>query len=372
MNSPRLHILHTESSCGWGGQEIRILTEAEGMVRRGHRVTLLCPREARIYAAALARGLEVVALPIARKNLKGLAALADWLLRHGRGADALNTHSSTDSWLAALASRLIPNAPPLVRTRHVSSPVSRGRATFWLYQKAVRHVVVTGEALRRQLHEDNGFALNSMTSVPTGIDLARFIPGQPQAARAALGLDDAPALGILATLRNWKGHAYLLDAFASLAGKFPEWRLICIGDGPQRANLERRTAELGLTGRVLFPGNRDDVPLWLQSLDLFVLPSYGDEGVPQSILQAMACGLAVVSTPVGAIAEAVEEGVTGLLTPPRDADALSANLARLMDDAELRARFGAAGHARAQAHFGSDGMLDAMEAIFRRHARRPA
>lgn len=368
----RLSIVHSESSCGWGGQEIRILTEMEGMVRRGHRATLICPREARIHDAALARGLSVVALPITRKNLKGLFAIVAWLRQHRHEIDIVNSHSSTDSWLAALAARLVRGAPPLVRTRHVSSPVPSGRATFWLYQKAVRHVVVTGEALRQQLHRDNGFALVSMTSVPTGIDLTRFAPGDRHAARRNLGQPDVPTLGILAMLRNWKGHFYLLEAFAHLRTAFPDWRLVCIGDGPQRQNLERKIAEHGLADRVALMGNRDDVQEWLNSLDLFVLPSYGDEGVPQSIMQAMACGLPVVSTPVGAISEAVLADETGLLVTPKDSEALSSALTRLMGDPELRARFGAAGHARAQALFGSDRMLDSMEAIFQRHARRPA
>jgi glycosyltransferase involved in cell wall biosynthesis len=368
--SPRpLSIVHSESSCGWGGQEIRVLTEMQGMVGRGHRLRLVCPREARIHDAALDRGLEVVALPIARKNLRGLFALAGWLQRHRHEVDILNTHSSTDSWLAALATQLLPGAPPLVRTRHVSSAVSPKRSSFWLYQRAVRHVVVTGEALRQQLHRDNGFALDSMTSVPTGIDLARFAQGDRQAARRKLGQMDAPTLGILATLRNWKGHSYLLEAFASLRATFPEWRLLMIGDGPQRQNLERKVAELGLSDRVTLVGNRDDVPDWLNALDLFALPSYGEEGLPQSIMQAMACGLPVVSTPVGAIGEAVAANATGLLVPPRDSQALAAALGRLMGDAALRERFGVAGRARAQARFGIERMLDAMEAIYRRFSR---
>jgi len=368
----RLSIVHTESSCGWGGQEIRILAEAEGMVRRGHRVTLICPREALIHDAALARGLEVLALPIARKNVQGLYALASWLLRNRHEVDIANSHSSTDSWLSALAAQLVPQAPPLIRTRHVSSPVAPRRSSFWLYQKAVRHVVVTGEALRQQLHRDNGFALASMSSVPTGIDLARFAPGERHAARIKLGQPDVPTLGILATLRNWKGHFYLLEAFAQLRTTFPDWRLLCIGDGPQRHNLERKIAEHGLADRVVLTGNRDDVPDWLNALDLFVLPSYGDEGVPQSIMQAMACALPVVSTPVGAITEAVLADATGLLVPPKDSQALCAALGRLMGDPELRARFGAAGHARAQLRFGIERMLDSMEAIFRQHARGSA
>lgn len=375
MDRRTLHIVHTESSCGWGGQEIRILTEAQGLQERGHRLTLITPAEARIAEAARRRGLTVVEMPIAKKRLPALAAMALWLKRHGKSVDIVNTHSSTDTWLTALASQLVRGAPPILRTRHVSSPISRNGQTAWLYQKAARHVVVTGEALRQQLHRDNGFALESMTSVPTGIDLERFSPlpaGQDKAGqRARLGLATGPVIGILATLRNWKGHAYLLDAFAGLAGRFPNWTLLVVGDGPQRANLERKAAQLEISDRIAFVGNRDDVPEWLRAMDLFVLPSYGDEGVPQGIMQAMACGLPVVSTPVGAIGEAVVDGVTGLLVTPRDSAALAAALTGLMEDEARREAFGAAGLVRARERFGIDLMLDRMESLFLAYARRP-
>jgi len=99
-----------------------------------------------------------------------------------------------------------------------------------------------------------------------------------------------------------------------------------------------------------------------------VLPSYGDEGVPQSLMQAAACGLPAVSTPVGAIAEAVVHGETGLLVPPRNVAALARALSTLMQDAPMRERMGRAAHAYAQAHFGIDAMLDRMEAVFERVA----
>ena len=118
-----------------------------------------------------------------------------------------------------------------------------------------------------------------------------------------------------------------------------------------------------------FAGNQDDVPLWLNSFDLFTLPSFGDEGVPQGIMQAMACGLAVVSTPVGAIEEAVQAGRTGVLVPPRDAAALADALAALMADEPRRRAMGEAGHAYALAHFGIEAMLDKMEAVFREAIR---
>lgn len=359
-----LRILHTENSTGWGGQEIRILTEATGMIARGHQVALITPVEAQIHAEAQRRGIPVVALPIARKRLGALLALRRWLRRHGRGFDVINTHSSTDSWLTALACRSLRGMPPIVRTRHVSTAIHPKRSNHWLYQVATRHIVTTGEALREQLARDNGFDPATMTSVRTGIDLTYFRPLDRQACRQALQVADRPTLGILATLRDWKGHDYLLDAWRDVHVRHPDWQLLVIGDGPQRPRLERRVQDEGLAD-VRFVGNQHDVPSWLACLDLFVLPSFGDEGVPQGIMQAMACGLAVVSTPVGAIEEAVQRDRTGLIVPPRDAVALGQALDRLMTDQALRRQFGEAGLAYAGEHFGIDVMLDAMERVFR-------
>jgi glycosyltransferase involved in cell wall biosynthesis len=359
-----VRILHTESSVGWGGQEIRILTEAQGMLRRGHQVTLVTPASADIWPAARKRSIPVVALPIEKKRFAALTALIRWLRSHRRDFDVINTHSSTDSWLTALACTWLRDAPPIVRTRHVSTAIGRNRPTRWLYQSATRHIVTTGEALRRQLAEENGFDLSRMTSVRTGIDLATFRPMDRTTCRRELRLDPRPTLGILATLRNWKGHDYLLDAWAMLRTRFPAWRLLVIGEGPQRARLEARVKNEGLADSVRFVGNQDDVPRWLNALDLFTLPSFGDEGVPQGIMQAMACGLAVVATPVGAIEEAVQRDRTGLIVPAKDAAALAEALGRLMGDGTLRSAMGQAGQAYAHAHFGIDAMLDRMEAVF--------
>jgi len=369
-----LSIIHTESSCGWGGQEIRILTETEGLIRRGHHVTLVAPEESCIAQAALTKKIPTVTLPIARKNVAALYSLICWLKRQPSRFDIINTHSSTDSWLSAIACLFLSNPPSIIRTRHVSSPVNKNPPTYWLYQKAVDHVVTTGEALRQQLRRVNNFAEDSMTSVPTGIDLQRFSPlppGQTKTMqRANLGLSPAPCVGILATLRNWKGHAYLLEAFALLVNEFPEWNLLIVGDGPQRNNLERQAQKLSIHDRVKFAGNRNDPEQWLRAMDVFVLPSYGDEGVPQSIMQAMACGLPVVSTPVGAIREAVVEYSTGLLVPPKNEVLLANSLNSLMCNIALREKFAHAGWSRAQQNFGIDIMLDRMEEVFLTHSQR--
>jgi glycosyltransferase involved in cell wall biosynthesis len=361
-----LSILHTESSIGWGGQELRILTEMEGMARRGHHVHLVTAGTAEIFPAARARGLAVEGLPIEAKKLPGLRELRRWLALNAGQYDVINTHSSTDAWLVAVAGATVAGMPPVVRTRHVSTPVNNSLATRWLYQRATAHLVVTGEALKSQLVRDNRFDPARITSVRTGIDLVRFRPQDRATARARFGIDARPAVMILATLRDWKGHDDLLDAWVLLRDEVPGWQLLVVGDGPRRAHLEARVAAMGLGPDVRFAGNQDDVPAWFACADVATLPSFGDEGVPQSLMQAAACGLPAVSTPIGAIAEAVIDGETGLLVPPRRPEALAAALARLMADAGLRGRMGRAAHDHAQLNFGIDRMLDAMETVFAR------
>jgi len=358
----KLRIVHTESSLGWGGQEIRILSEAAGMLRRGHDVTILCPRQSRLYAESQRRGIPTVALPIAQKNPRGIWALRSWLGRHR--PDVVNTHSSTDSWLAALACRLFHRPPPLVRTRHISAAVPDNATTRWLYQTATRHIATTGEKLRHQLIAENGYPPEHITSVPTGIDTGHFVPGDAAAARARLGLPQAgPVIGIVATLRSWKGHQYLLEAFAGLARA--DARLVIVGDGPRRAAIEQEIIQLGLDDRVIMPGNQADVLPWLQAMDVFVLPSYANEGVPQAILQAMLCALPVVTTHVGSIGEAIQHEHTGLIVPTRDPQALAAAIARLLDNVALRNQLGQTARSLALKQFGLEAMLDKMEAIFR-------
>jgi glycosyltransferase involved in cell wall biosynthesis len=199
--------------------------------------------------------------------------------------------------------------------------------------------------------------------VPTGIDPARFHPGDPGEARRRLGLAaDRRYLGIVATLRSWKGHLHLLDAFARL--ERPGWRLLIVGAGPMRDVIEARIRELGLGQEVLLAGGQEAPERWLRAMDLFCLPSYANEGVPQALIQAMMTALPVVSTPVGSIAELVRDGHSGILVPPQDPRALTGALRRLIDEPELARALGEAGLAHARRDYALPAMLDRMEQIF--------
>ena len=365
----KLRILHTEASLGWGGQEIRILTEAAGMRGRGHDVRLACPRYSRIYAEAPRFDVPAIALPIGRKGPAGVLALRRWLARHR--VDVVNTHSSTDSWLAALGLRLFwvgkERPPALVRTRHISAPVPNRAPTRWLYTRATAEIVTTGEAIRQQLIREIGASPARVTSIPTGVDETQFDPGDKQGARRMLKLpQSAPLVGIVATLRSWKGHRYLVEAMTLLAHR--EAQLVIVGEGPQREAIEAQIAELGLGHRVRLVGNQNETAPWLRALDVFALPSYANEGVPQALAQAMLIGVPCVTTDAGSIGELAIHDGTALVVAKQNAVALAAGIDRLLGNAALGARLAWSARERAQSKFGLDTMLDQMESVFRRAA----
>jgi glycosyltransferase involved in cell wall biosynthesis len=200
-------------------------------------------------------------------------------------------------------------------------------------------------------------------SVPTGMDPARYRPGSRAAARATLGLPDSGTLvGIVATLRSWKGHRFLLEAMRQIPEAIS---LVIVGDGPQRAALEAQVRSLGLDSRVRMAGNQADVVPWLHALDLFALPSYANEGVPQALVQAMLCGLPCITTTAGSISELARHEVTALVVPPRDAHALAEAIRRLAADEGLRRELGEAARRHCVENFSYERMLDRMEAIYR-------
>ncbi|MBF0371087.1 MAG: glycosyltransferase family 4 protein [Magnetococcales bacterium] len=363
-----LRMLHTESSLGWGGQEIRILTESAGFVQRGHSVKILAPRQSNIFKVAGNYGVEAVPCEMGGKNIPSLRATIQTLREHP--ADILLSHSSTDSWLGAIATRFISTPPPIIRVRHVSTGVPTNWPTRWLYSRAARHIVTTGEMVREQMIRVNGFPPEQITSIPTGIDREKFKPGDQLTARKKLGLPESGLIvGMVATMRSWKGHKFLLPAFAQMQDQ--QARLLLVGDGPVRGNIERQIAELNLKERVILVGNQENVPPWLQAMDLFVLPSYGNEGIPQGLMQGMLTGLPVITTRVGGIPEIVEDGQTGILLSPKDVPSLTNALNELLSHHERRQQMGRNALQVAQERFGLEIMLDRMEEIIRRIIAAP-
>lgn len=315
-----------------------------------------------------------------RRAYKGLVALL-------RGGDytVVHTHTPIASVVARLAARRarVPltfytahgfyfhdRMQPLQRRAHIAlERFAQRRADFLFTQSE--------EDLRTALHE--GIApVDCAAAIGNGVDPARFDPAakSPEslnAARRDLGLadGDGPVVIVIGRLVREKGYMELLRALARLRTTYPRLRVVAIGEAlPSDHDASARairdlTFELGLDETVIFAGLRDDVPTLLALGDLFCLPSWR-EGMPRSILEAMAAGLPVVATDIRGCREEVVHEKTGLLVPPRDAEALAGALDRLVGDMVLRRAMGEAGHRRLVERFDEALVIQRQIDVYRR------
>jgi len=338
-------VLHTESSPGLGGQEVRTITEARWTRERGWRVLVAGQPGSRFVERAREAGLETFAV-----RMRGAWDLpAAWtlarIIRRGK-VDVVHTHSSIDAWVGGLAARLA--AIPVVRTRHVSIRIRRRLNP--VYRWLADRVITSGEAIRSLVIEA-GVKPERAVAIPAGVNLAEFAgPGDGDAVRARLGLS-RPVIGSVAMFRGSKGHASLLDAFAAVHARRPSARLLLVGDGIRRAWVESLAKERGLGEAVLFTGFRSDVPELLRAMDCFVLASTRTEGVPGSLLQAFAAGVPAVASAIGGIPEVVVEGKTGLLVKPDDPAALASAIDTVIADPAAAAARACAARALVEERF---------------------
>ncbi len=351
------------------------------------------PTRFRVHVATLARGGQLVGELDATR-----VPMSAYRVRHLYGPGAMGQQLRFARYLRRERIQLIHThgfyansfaLPPawLARTPVRIASIRDDGSVWTRAQRAVERVacrladctVVNAEIIRRRLLAE-GWPQDGIAVIPNGVDLARFHPRSPASGvRHELGLPaDAPIVGVLARLAPCKGLEFFLDAARVVADRFPEVRFLVIGDqgalgngavragGPYREALEQRAARLGLKDRVVFAGFRLDVPEVLAELAVSVLPSVTGEGLPNSVLEAMAAGLPVVATSSGGTSEAVVNGETGLLVAPSDTAALAQAIIALLADPALRARMGAAGRRRVEERFSMDRMAHEMQSLYAR------
>lgn len=367
-----MKIVMTEAAGSVGGQELAVLLYAEGLRSRGHDLELVVQPDVPIYQMAVKRKISVLTVPMRRENFGAAFVAIHRILRRYR-PDIVHVNSSRDSWLVALAARLVCPRPKIVRSRHISVPLNRNLLTRLLYRKLFDFVIVTGGALNRQaLIERDGLDPDCVDGFPIGIDTAHFRPGRPaQDLKEELGIPGHHRLiGIVSYLRAYKGHRYFVEAAAQVLSRVENVTFVIIGEGPEELNLRLQIADLGLTDRVLLLGYREDQVEAMRSLDVFVLPSVEADTIPQALMQALAVGLPVVSTSFGSIPDVVKHGETGLLAVPRDSASLAEQIVVMLQDEPLRMRLGTNGRRLIEDHYSLHRMLARLETIYKRVLKR--
>lgn len=231
----------------------------------------------------------------------------------------------------------------------------------------VTEFVTVSRDLARWLVEQVRVPARKVRTIYNGVDTDRFAPGDPAAARRALGIPPTWSVaGTVGRLDPVKDQVALIRAFAQAAPTGSS-ALVIAGDGPLRPVLEALVNELGLGDRVWLLGERHDIPMILRALDVFVLSSIG-EGISNAILEAMATGLPVIATRVGGNSELVQDGRTGCLVEPRHPIALAHAIAAYFDDPGCARAHGTAARERAAHEFGLERMLGRYAALYRRYA----
>ncbi len=239
-----------------------------------------------------------------------------------------------------------------------------------LHAPLVRRYVCVSRDLGRIMSEHWGIASSRISQIYNGVDTERFQPAEPRRHEllpAELQGTDLLVIGTVGRVQPVKDQATLLRAFALLLQRRPEWagrlRLALIGDGPQLAELKALAAELGIEAQTWFTGARNDVAQLMQSLDLFVLPSL-NEGISNTLLEAMATGIPLLATAVGGNVELVQEGVVGATFTPGEVQQLSAMIENYAGDAALCARHGAAARQRALQQFSLAAMMASYQDVY--------
>jgi glycosyltransferase involved in cell wall biosynthesis len=290
-----------------------------------------------------------------------------------RKVQLVHAHKYKDTILAAPAAKLC-GIPYVVRTVHGLREPFKGMQAFKMnvyetIERAVhRHCVDAIIGVSSQIESTYRMegAVSRVTCIRNGIDLEKKpIQTDRWLTRKELGIDVATCLiGTVGRLTPVKGLSYLLQSVSILLRQRANVRLLIVGDGVIRKDLETQARDLGISENVVFLGHREDTDELLQALDIFVLPSLS-EGIPMALLEAMAASRAVVASRVGGIPEIVEDGVEGFLVEPMDVTQLAENCGRLIESPEIAMKMGEQARKRVMQEFSAAAMADRVAALYK-------
>lgn len=357
-----LHLIETDEP---GGAET-VLVEIADRCRDEYDSIGLVLKEGWTSEQLRARGIPVIHHPLRHPFDVGWVARMVRLIRR-YNVGVIHSHEFTTNVYATAAARVA--GVPIICVTHGKNyypdRLYRRIACRLVARLADRFIAVSDD-LAGFISARIGIPASGIMTLPNGIDTDRFTPSPREPGlRAVLGLEaDDYVLIVVAALFEMKGHRDLLQAVGLLRDEMPDLRVLLVGDGSYRTSLEALVGELHIDDRVGFLGHRNDIPDLLRLSDLFVLPSYS-EGMPISILEAMASGVPVVATNVGGVGEVITSGITGHLVAPGDPAALAGKIVECHRHPEAMAAMAENARASVVERFSMKTMMARYKALYR-------
>jgi glycosyltransferase involved in cell wall biosynthesis len=281
--------------------------------------------------------------------------------------DVVHTHDLWSNVMGVPAARLA-GVPAIISSRRDLAHFDwyEGKRRVWLrrIQNLSNVVLANATPIRDALVAEDGFAPEKLRVIHNGVDTEKFQRGKRDRERLVPGAGDGKLVVLVGNMHSdVKGHPWLIAAAPAVVREFPKTRFVFAGDGESRGTFQQQVAGLGLQQSFVFLGRRDDIPDVLASCDIALLPSKA-EGLPNAVLEYMAAGLPTIASRVGGNAELVQDGVTGLLVPAQDSEALSNALLWLLRDSELSQRIASEGRRLATEGFSFERLVRETDELY--------
>lgn len=349
MNPKPISIMMFSNATVRAGAEEHILELLRGLDRRQFQLHLACPEVLLTqYGKDIPEDVHVTPILLDRLfDMRGAIRLA--LTLRNQKIGILHCHMFRAGLFASPIGRIC-RVPVILETTHVRETWRKGwfKSKF-VVDRAVGHLIdryiAVSEANSKYLIEEKRIPARKVTVIQNGCSMDRVDPkkAHPEGIRESLGFSKSDiVLIVMARLEPQKGHKILLQALSTVRAEFPNIRLICLGTGALKDELNSLARELKLNEIVRFVGFQTNVADWLAVADIGVLPSFY-EGLPLTAVETLAAGLPLVATAVDGTPEVVLDGKTGLLVPPGDPAAMAGAIRQLVRQSELRQKLAKAG-----------------------------
>ena len=356
-----------------GGSEVQAQQLAGALVTKGVHVSVLTRRLKGVPACEVLdnipvhRAIRTVPVPF----LWGICFMVSvliFLLRKRNEYTIIHCHILQEfQTVIALLFKILFNKKVVVKMSSSGETsdikLLKRSLTGKLFYPLIKRVDAVVSVCKQSSHEllKGGFSRERIAEIPNGVDINRFVQ------RPHRQLPESPTITFVGRLDRYKGVAFLLEAFKKIVSQCSNARLLIVGTGPDETDLKKRVHQLNLEENILFLGKREDIVSLLLDSDIFVLPTLS-EGMSNVLLEAMSCGLPVVTTSVGGNCDLIRNGHNGILVPPGDSDALAEALMEILQNTALAQQLGDEARRTVQAHYSLEVVSDSYLALYNKIA----